>query len=351
MADCLDNLVGLSDRSCPCEAEDRPESYNVSESGYFLTDSDCGLPVNLSVLEDCDSDIWQSLAEARDKALIRFRTDLRAELNVQYDHKLHPFSGEIGRRKANSTRVVTGAYAGQMLEPRAIRDAAFVLTSIFVGLNASATFDVTIASSDPDFVSQDIEVTSIAGQFVKKTLTTPISLPFYCVSCDDYDDADRLRYYISYPTASGMPLNNDFSCGCGGKKNVWEQYMCAQGFSADTVVTNRTGTSFANGIVLEGYLTCGTLNWLCALDALGGYDAKSTIARAIQFKASSYAISKVLDSNNLNYYTMLGQKELFGKRSSYEKKYADYISYIASKLPKGATDCFKCKPVMSRKSL
>lgn len=351
MADCLINLVGLSDRSCPCEAEDRPASYNESESGYFLTDSDCGLPVNLSVLEDCDSDIWQSLAEARNKAITRFRTDLQAELNVQYDHRLQPFPGEIGRRRANGSRTVTGTHTGQMLEPLPLRDVAFVLTSVYVGLNAASTFDITIASNDPDFVGKTTEVTSIAGQFVKKTLTEPLSLPFYCVSCDDYDDAYRLRYYISYPTANGMPLNNDFSCGCGGKKNVWEQYMCAQGFSADNVTANRIGTSFANGIVLEGYLTCGTLNWLCALDELGGYDTKSVIARAIQFKASSYAISKVLDSGKLNYYTMLGQKELFGKRSSYEKKYADYISFIASKMPKGATDCFKCKSVMSRKSL
>lgn len=123
------------------------------------------------------------------------------------------------------------------------------------------------------------------------------------------------------------------------------QYMYVDGMTTAST-TDGTGNfgNQANGFVLDGYLSCAELDWICELDTLGGYYLKDVMARTVQFRGAAIAIAALTDTLQVNPCTGYQLEALTGKRAYLNKRYAENIAWIAGNIPAGVTDCFTCKP-------
>jgi len=364
MLDCLQNLVGLTDKDCDCFSGSEPTDFaslNESETGYYLTDEDYGLPMLESIYAGIDcgdvDNIFSLLERARTAARNAIYTDLQAALLQNYDKAVRPFNGLVGQRKSTGTLNSSGTI-GQLWLPEPIRGASFMITHFWLGVNTAGAVPVTISSNDPDFtpVTQTVTVTT-PGVFQRFELTAPVELQSFsknvenggcCASCG-------LRYTISYPVGSMKPLNNVYSC-CGGSSALWKPYISASGFETTDLPgllddCGYVANSYGQGLVIEGYLACDNLQWLCELVELNGRDLRDVLARAMQFRSTVFLAQHILDSTNINFWTTLNRESLYGKRNHAQKRFDEYILWIAANMPNGVSGCYKCKPSnMKRKS-
>jgi hypothetical protein len=339
MLDCLTTLVGLSDKDCSCFEDSRPAAYNTSESGYFLTDPEHGMPLLESVYasQDCsDGSIWDVMQKARTSAILDFETDLHAWLYSRYSSRFTAFTGNIGQEKTSALLTgLGGTYTGIRLRPKGYRGAKLTIQKIKFKSNYTGNVTVDVYSSEDVTAPLFSEtVAATAGNWIEHTPETAIELDLWSEECDD------LYYYIVYDGASVVPYNNKFTC-CG-KKQSWLQYTDAAGISTNDLEAISSTTSRANGISLTAFVRCEGSDWLCDLDTLGDYNAKSVIAKTIQFKGAAKLISSILDSGNVNFYTLLGREQLYGKRNHFNKRYEENIRWIVENIPGNVTDCFKC---------
>ena len=344
---CINNLIGLTQSNCGCHDGSKPSNFeelNKSESGIYLTDPDYGFPLLPVVLAaiNCEGgdSIWDVLVNMRSLAIDAFERDISVALGARYKERVHSFDGEIGQRNGTASSVnLTHTYAGVQLRPVRLKDGFFTITAIYAGFKDTGTVTLKFQANNPDFSQDDISLDTVAGQFHKNELANPIKLPFYSSGIQS-----SLRYNLYTQPGSNLPLNNTFYC-CGGKP-AWTNQLRAGGFQVNNdadLVNHNYGASAAYGIVLEGYMGCDITNWVCSAQKIGGYSLQQTVARAIQFKAAANLIQFVLDSPNISYYTTLKRESLYGKRASRLKDYMTNIDWLASRLPQGATDCYRCK--------
>lgn len=350
MADCLQNIVGLTDKDCGCYEADKPEGFdslNLSSSGYFITDPEFGFPVmeEIDLTGGCgDGTIWEKLIRAREKALLAFRTDLSAAMASRYRNKLQTKETILGKLEATTSSDVSSAYAGLGLYPKPFRDAKFILEAVYLGLNVATdvTFHITSNMKDisgvTPFTDQTFTLTTVAGKFTRKALDTPLEMPFF----SKYN-SQNLRYYVAYEVPEGAKvLANKFYC-CGNRPS-WFNFMGITGFQYDSLEDIPVGGSFPYGMALEGYFSCDEIDWLCRMDTLAGYTTESVVGRAIQHKAAAILISDILASSKINRFTLKPKEELWGRRKYLNGEYTNAVQWIASNLPPEATDCLECQP-------
>lgn len=334
---CFDTLVGLSKTAYSCFTDEQPDEFDTSDSGYHLTDTDYGL----TVVDQCAVAGWTLLQSALDQAVMEAKTDLRAKLREKYDSRLTPFAGNIGKLTKTGALSISEDYIGVRIRvKRQIRGAKWVFRKIYLGLNTSGAKNVTITSNDPLFVSPSaVSVTAVANQFA--SAATVIELPLWSEA--EYDAGEYLEYYITIPRGSVQPLNNTLNC-CGSQPG-WMQYFWVDGMASDDNIG--TGGTFgiqANGVVLDGYLACEELDWLCTAEQLGAYHAKDVLARTIQFRGAAIAISALIDTLQVSPCTGYQFENLNSRRAYLNQRYADNVQWIANNVPAGTTDCFTCKP-------
>ncbi|MCA9368294.1 hypothetical protein KC887_08655 [Candidatus Kaiserbacteria bacterium] len=335
--DCLDTLVGLTNRECPCFEDDRPEGFNTSDSGYFLTDREFGFPLKEALLAsaDCGEDgIWAMMEEAMSQAIRDIKMDLPATMASRYSNRIKGYNGILGKADFSSTHVSIRDIAGIQLQPKKVKYGKFVLTAIYLGVDTTTDITVNITSNDPDWTPLNEVISATGGRFVKHTLSAPVEFSLYSVFVEE------LFYNFSYSTASATPLNNKIWC-CSGIP--FKQNANMRGFQTDSLDdTDKAGDGHGYGLALEGHFTCEKLDWICELDELNGYELKDVIARCIQFKGAVKLISMVIESGNVNYYTLLDPEGLYKRRSKLSKMYNDYLEWITQNLPDNFSDCWVC---------
>jgi len=336
---CLDTLVGLAPASIPCFVDPEPEGFDTSDSGLFIVDAQFGL----NIIEACEAEGWGILEAARAKGILQFKTDLSAALRSKYGTAISPFAGLIGQLKNTGTKSAPNARAGLRLRVlRQVKGGKIVLKKAFVGVNVTGTYAVSVTSNDPLFTEPAaVNVAATANAWGSGTALGLIELPMWSASCP----YDYLEYYISFPLASALPLANEVSCGCGGTKEGWKQHLDVSGFNSDsdTPITGGFSAS-AYGIVLDAYMTCGELDWLCELAQYNGDYAQQVAARTLQFAQAIPAIDTLINTYKINVCTHYNQDEMNSRRNFLQESYATNINWLAANLPPGITGCFDCRP-------
>ena len=346
--ECLTGLVGLTNLDCPCIEEDRPSDYNVSRSGYFLTDAKYSIPINAAVFaaSDCygGSNIWEVLKEALRSGTVQFETDLLAAIYNGNDSKFSTFSGQIGKLESNSIIGGNRTYQGICIDPKSIKGGSICINSISLGLSCSEAVTVDITNNRGELIHSEL-INTVGGQFETVALSTPLNLPLYSDDCE-------LKYFVSYQMPDNCSaLQNKFKC-CG-KTPKWEKFLSAKGFDSDTIPAS-ANSNLSYGLSINSTLKCNGMDWICQVNNDGEHATLNVIARAIQLAAIQCLISVVLGSNKINFWTMSNRENLFGKLRKAEKDYHTRIAWLAENLPKDATDCFTCKQssrFASRRSL
>lgn len=335
--DCLDTLIGLAPESISCFDDPEPEVFATSDSGYYIVDSEFGL----RIIEACTIEGWAILERARAKGLLQFKTDLSAALRTRYGSAISPFSGLIGKIEGTAPRAAPNARVGLRIRiRRMVKGGKIVLKKAYLGLDTSGTYAVTVTSNDPLFTSPTpVNVAAVANTYGAGTSLSLIELPMWSASCPD----NYLEYYISIPLSGAQPLNNKLTC-CGNSPG-WMQHMDVSGFNTDSdTPTTGNFTSAAFGMVLDAYLSCGELDWLCGLEEINGYYAQSVAARTLQFAAAASAIDELINTYKINVCTHYNQDEMNSRRNWLVKQYAANIEWLAANVPQGATGCFNCHP-------
>lgn len=348
----LANIIGLTQSTCEClnlSSEASFDTLNVSESGLYLTDHDGGFPMMEKVLAsiDCNSpdNALDIMVQARADAIRQFPSDLSLTL-AQRRTQATFFRGTIARPLIKSVfRLPAGATSvGLDMALPVRRGMSLVITKLRTGFPVFGDFTLNVWSNDPSFSAAPINVTGGAdGELNVITLDTPLVLPQHSVVMAS---EGRILYRLYY-TPPSEPYGFELHC-CGQDANYKGQFA-VHGFavsdnSVTTVNDKMIGTySTSPGLVLEGYQTCGVMDWLCETTELGGYDLRGIIARTIRYKAAINLIHRVLDSGNINAYTLLGREQMYGRRNHYAKEYANNVEWIAQNVPEGASDCLGCK--------
>lgn len=354
MPDCLANIVGLTDIDCNCYEGDQPvdwDDLNASETGFYLTDPEFGFPIveEINGTGNCGSGtVFDMLEKARTKALNAFRADLGAAIMRRHRNAVQ-FRGTIGKLNSGGLVTIPNTYAGVQILPRPIHGAKFYLEAIYLGLNVSDTVTVTIASNEdevdtPLFTPQTVNIATTANKYTRHALATPIELDFWRMTAPQ-----ELRYFIYYtPPAGSKAMSNTFTC-CGNKPN-WRRHMEVYGLATDDLTQAGGMLASANGIVLEGYTLCSEVDWLCRLDSIGGYSTKQLVGRAVQHKGGAFLVSGVLDSQQINRFTLKPKEELYARRDYLQKEYMNAVDWIANNLPIEAMDCLECKSAKKHES-
>ena len=345
MADCLQNIIGLTDLDTDCFGAE-PVGWavdNASETGYYLSDAEFGFPLLAAIQEGKDSwdgDFFDMLKKARLKAIEAFRTDLSAKLRVHYNSKLH-FSGTIGRVQASPGSSPATTYYGQRIRPvNYYRGGAFVISDVWIGISVTdAAIALDITSNDPSFTPVSETITSLAGQFNKTTLPTPVELPLH----SDY--VEELEYYISYTMPGGAtPIRNKFFC-CGSRPG-WYKFVEAYGFGSDSLdfANNASHSRDAGfGLSLEGYLKCDEAQWLCSAEQIAGLQTKSLIGRTVQSNAAAILAAEVMSSSKVGKYTTWSMEDLGALYQARKEGYENNLNWLSENLPDDAMQCFECK--------
>lgn len=347
MPDCLQNIVGLTDVDCNCYEADKPETWddlNDSETGFYVTDPEFGFPIveEINGTGGCGAGtLFDMLSRARTKAINAFRADLGGAIMKRYRNNVQ-FRGTIGKTNSSSLVSIPQAYAGVQILPRPLRDGVFVLEAIYLGLNVSDTVTITIASNEDDvdtplFTTETLDITTTANKFKRQALATPLELPFWLMTAPG-----TLKYLVYYTMPAGAKaMSNAFVC-CGSAM-PWRKHMDVHGLATDDLTETGGLLGSANGIVLEGYTSCNEVEWLCRLDNIGGYSTKQIVGRAIQHKAGAFLVSGIIDSPQINRFTLKPKEELYARRDYLQKEYMNAVDWIANNLPSEATDCLECK--------
>lgn len=344
---CLDNIIKLSRTTCECFDANKPLDFNEGQSEIYLDELE-GLSLDgLNGTENCEQgNLWELMQKARTNATLQFKADLLACIGNNFKNKRNNFSGVIGDTAFNATLPFSHEIMGLSLRPYEIVGGYFDLKKIGLMFNVTKTLTISIFSNkdfDNPIASYNMDTAANALQWV--TLATPLRLPLW------HNDYSILEYYIVYSTdGSILPKNNKTDCGCGRSVAVtFKNWMLVNG------IRGHVGTHYANfqttkemqGLVIDGSFTCETSRLICSdeypLDFTND-DRAMQMAYAVRFKAGQMLVQSILDSPNINRFTLLGREALYGKRNSYEKKYNDWISYLCENTEITNTDCLVCRP-------
>jgi hypothetical protein len=350
MADCLEALVGLTDIDCDCYTDLRPDTWNVSESGRFITDPEVGFPTIAAVFEssDCGSEFWGMLTKSKTQSLRDFRHELQIRLKQYFERRVPSFRGLLGKTRTSGRSYPSRQYIGDLIRFQPWRDARMIINRVGLNLSVSATVPVVIDSNDPDFEPKTIEIETVAGRSTFVDLTEVIPLNFHTESISN------LFYAIYYELPEGAYVNdNKASCGCTGADPLKQNVLSFGGFTSDTLedLDCVTPGQNANGLSIGCYFDCDYTNFLCNLSQLSANDLLDDVAAAIQAKAAAKLISLVIESGVINRYTLKPIEELSGRRTRLQNNFAQYVDAIAKNYRPELSGCWSCKSNSSWKKV
>ena len=341
---CFDGIIGISRKADLCTDTD---AY-TSESGLYLDELQ-GMTLRILNATGGNATLLEKMENARENAINTFKIDALKEILKTKEPAHKKFFGSIGG-KSFTTKLPTDTYHGLRVYSDII-GGAFTLRGVTLILDTTENINLLIYSGETEqdggAVLHTVAITSLAGR-QKYTAITPIELSL---------DGD---YYFLYTTAGGVPYNNKLTCNCGGFKwcfdiehpclrpsrDRWTEWAMAAGVhGTDLTVRDDWGTSReARGLILHGDFGCDTLGILCSDHSdWSGNDIDSAIAWAVLYKSGSFLSNYILESEEVNRYTLLGVDGLTANMVYYEERYKIMLEYIAEHIEVDRNECLKCR--------
>lgn len=315
---CFQNLVGITPDACECLPE-APEGVDLhaSISGLYLANlvGECMVLKN-----DCSSDVWGVMTSALDDAHKVVTGSVLSQLGNKIQNRYTPFSGILGEGAYAGIKVVSGN-ATLTLKTKQIDGMTLVLRKIGVMVNQAVSgLLVTVRKDGTAIKAYTLSVTAYSDRLYP---TSPLILPL-----------DGSTYTFSYDVGGEfMPLNNNLSCGCGGKDSIINQFF----------TPNITGPAF--GFRLDMESRCDSSEVVC--DMMNDAVYKTAIAYMVQYKAAELVMQRILakGQNALKTYQAFGLEAINQRMSAWKAEYDTYVNWIRSNanlrnLPENR--CYKC---------
>lgn len=349
MIECLNGYLGLTESPCECITDKGAEweTLNASTTGRYITDADGGFPLLDAVYSsiDCNSpnNIVGALGKAKASAMMNFATDLSTAIATRRA-KSKTFEGTVGRPilKPVLQLGTNNQYAGIELFLPNSKGLTLVIDKVLSAFPSVGSYDITVWSNDPTFVPITRTITNGSQAITENELAEPIVLPFWS---NAMASENGIIYRIYYPVTEN-PFGTELWC-CGGSPS-YNSHFWARGFQWPTEPTNKADCTIANssysmGLVLSGRTVCDATGWICDTKEIAGYDLAGLVADALRYKAAIYLAKFVLDTTNVNAYTLLSRDAVYGLLKSYNKAYENTINWIAQNVPSNSIDCLGCE--------
>ena len=340
--DCLNQIIGITKDNCECLQQDlSPEQItelSMSKSGLYLEELEGGVFLrNVAQLDKCKTfiDIQNSAIETAKK---HFTKDLFASLNEKYQVKKLAYIGDIGRPTYSGTLDVNKRLQFIKLQPNKESDAIINLQSFRVFLNQDSNVKVWIYSINEGEVIGNIimetEVQSLNG-----VLQVPVDRKL-SMKKSGYN----VTYYIIFERLGSVkPRNINVSCGCSGG-DAFAKFVNVSGGEVDgfsSLSTEKTD-KFTHGFALDVQIKCETGNLICK-----EYDQNDAISQmtafAILYKSGELVIENIMNSGEVNRFTMLSREHLWGKRSHFKSEYSRCVNWLSQAIDVSSSDCFICR--------
>jgi hypothetical protein len=344
MEDCLTNVIKLSRTECECFDDDKPTDYNEGQADVYLDELE---GISLTILggaADCEKGgIWELLAWAREEATKAFKADLLGCIGTNYTPRRPAYSGVLGQNSFTSSLNLSESIVGLKMAFPQIVGGTMTVKRIGLAVNQSVPVTVDVYNNDENQTTPlaSYTINTTANSLTYATLGTPLELPMWS------NNVSRLEYYFVYTRTSGLqPKDNKMDCGCGGVPPAWKQWVLPVGMQGNNNSYSQFTTSNkANGILLDVDFRCNTARLICSDDKPfdfnnNGWDMQ--IAYAVRWKAGALLLQKMLDSANLNRYTMMEREKTYGMRNHALKMYNDFIAYLCDN-KEVYSGCLKCK--------
>jgi hypothetical protein len=342
---CFDNVIGITRKADACPDPD--VAAYTSESGLYL-DELPGISLRILNATGGNNTLLEKMENARENAINAFKVDVLKEILKTKEPARSKFVGDIGG-KSFTSKLSSDTYHGLRMYSD-ITGGSFNLRAVTLILDTTGAVNLNIYTGpdDEDGATpiHTIALTSLAGR-PKYNAITPVQLTL---------EGDL---YFLYQSA-GLPYNNKLTCNCGGFKwcfdleepcykysrDRWTEWAMVAGVhGSDLTIRDDWSTSReARGLILHGDFGCDTLGILCSdhSDWSGDY-VDSAIAWAIDYKAGSFLSAYIMDSEEVNRYTLLGVDGINANILFYETKYKEMIEFIAENIEEDRNECLKCR--------
>lgn len=344
MEDCLKDIIKLSRTECECFDTDKPINYNEGQSEVYLDELD-GLNLKfINGASGCQNgSLWELMAWARDEAAKQFKADLLSCINKNYTSRRQIYSGLVtNQTNFTSSLSINKNKAGVLFSVPQIKGGEITIKRIGLAINITSAITVDVYSNeDVNNPIASYVINSDANSLTYGTLSTPLKLPLYSSS------VSHLEYYFVYNRVGFQPKDIKADCGCGSKRPEWMQWLKINGIEGNgTDYTQFTRSNYVNGLILDVDLRCKTADLICSetrpLDFENdGFDMQ--IAYANRWLAGALLMQKMLDSPDLNRYTMMDRERVYGMRNHARKMYNDFVQYLCENR-EVSTGCLVCKP-------
>lgn len=345
MEDCLTNIIKLSRTTCECaDLGDVPSDYDEGQSEIYLDELD---GINLKMvgsIADCEKGgLWDLMAWARDEAAKQFKADLLSCINSNYTSRRPIYSGLLGQSTFTGSLSLSESKAGIIVTFPQIKGGTMKVKRIGLAINASTAVVVDVFNNDANQTTPiaSYTINSTANTLIYATLGTPLELPMWS------NNVNRLEYYFVYSRVGFQPKDMKGDCGCGGVAPGWKSWASVKGIKGSGTIYSQYSTDkYLNGILLDVDFRCQTSQLICSDDKPLDFDNDGwdmQIGYANRWKAGELLLQKMLDSPELNRYTMMDREKTYGMRNHARKMYNDFIQYLCEN-KEISTGCLVCKP-------
>lgn len=379
---CFENIIGLSRTTCPC-VDDAPEGANVSESGIYL-DELRGLNLQLlNSAQSCGSGgLWAMLEKAREEAIEETITELMACIAANTDPKRAIGRSQIGEdKKATATsHKLTHAYHGMTVQTSHVRGGAMYVDAIGASFKSTDGMPESIILKVYDRIEASVDpvavyVLPIAGNRTVWTEISPLLL-----SMEAYGYSANRYWFIIEPYSGAQAMNALINCDCGGYSPYWDlnrpQYddgkskngkpwaewaMAAGTHGGDLSTRDQWATENpTSGLTLRVRFECDERSSFCTGEPNYTTDhVQKVMAHTVRFRAGFNLLTNVINSIDINRWTMTAGDSLEALRQEYlnawNKRIGEYLCPELSNIQNVNRygDCRKCrdKHMLRRSSL
>lgn len=347
--DCLDNIIGISESTCPCLTaglgSDESSALNVSASGVWGDQLDNFNVAIVGSADDCNrGSFWERAERARRNAILDYKTQFLTAIGATYKPRIDTLNVQLGDSAFTGTLNYNTTYAGVKITPLQLKGAFIILKKLGVVVNANASVTVKVFNNlnGGTLVYESSPISAIANSLTWGVPEEPIELPMW--SYQGY-----IRYWVVMELdGTFRPKATKKDCGCAGVQRPYLQWLDFYGVKGndDTNVEGFSTTKETNGIVLDAQIKCKSSELICSdeypLDFQDEAGALGT-AYAIRFRWAAILYNEVLSTTNINRESMMNRDELQQLANYWQGEYMKWIEFQISNLNLEQNNCYVCK--------
>ncbi len=329
--ECLEPLIGITRDQHNCE--DAPVGYDTSYSGYYLDD-------DLDIKWHQDSGIFDDLARDKTDGINQFITDYAASLMNHNDKRYREWAGLLGQPKRNQAlQNYADGEVGIRVKSGEIRGSVLVVHSVsyYSSVNGNSVQGRIVDGEDNEVGT--FEVDKVAGAKTTHEFETPLVLPLT-------KNGQCVDYFFVYDTEGVAPQDIKVQAACCGRtrSKPYRKFADVWGFDAtnDYLDTSQTST-YSFGLSIDAEFRCTFTDWLCQSVKKTLTPYMRVVSKTIQMYAANEFITRIINSNKINQFTLLRKENLYGIRNHNNKEIGDRLEWLAMNVPAEELDCANCK--------